>query len=220
MVEGTLKMSTTLSRRHAVQLGTLVVGGLAFAQALRRTVPIGRDVGPSGATISEGGSSPQEGPADASLSMAVFSDYRCPACRKAFPAMEEAVRRDGKVRIIYKDWPIFGEASERAASIALASVEQGIYPAVHRQLMTTSRIIDDDTLRDIIAAAGGDWMRATTWLSKHGQAVTAQLRANGLQAYSIGLTGTPGYLAGTVLVMGAIDENEFGRLFERARAIG
>jgi hypothetical protein len=57
------------------------------------------------------------------------------------------------------------------------------------------------------------------WLSEHGQALTEQLRDNGLQAYSIGLTGTPGYVAGTMLVMGAIDESGFGRLFERARAV-
>lgn len=211
-------MPTTLSRRHALQLGAVVIGGLGFAQVLRRTAPIGRDVGSSGATIIEGGGAPRSGPADATLSMAVFSDYRCPACRKAFPAMEEAVRRDGKVRIIYKDWPIFGPASERAANIALASAEQGIYPEVHRRLMTTSRILDDDTLRDILVSAGGDWGRATTWLATHAEAVTARLRTNGLEAYSIGLTGTPGYLAGTILVTGAIDVHQFSRLFARARA--
>ncbi|MBY0519861.1 MAG: DsbA family protein [Sphingomonas sp.] len=211
-------MPTTLSRRHAVQLGALVVGGMAFAQLLRRTAPIGRDVGPSGMPIVEGDDAPRSGPADATLSMAVFSDYRCPACRKAFPAMEEAVRRDGRVRIIYKDWPIFGPASERAANIAVASAEQGIYPTVHRRLMTTSRVLDDDTLRDILVSAGGDWGRATAWLATHAQAVTARLRANGLEAYSIGLTGTPGYLAGTILVTGAIDVHQFGQLFERARA--
>jgi protein-disulfide isomerase len=42
-----------------------------------------------------------------------------------FPALEEAVQRDGKVRVIYKDWPIFGPPSERAASVALACAEQG-----------------------------------------------------------------------------------------------
>ena len=115
-----------------------------------------------------------------------------------------ADRRDGKVRIIYKDWPIFGPPSERAASVALASAEQGIYPAVHRALMTDSRIIDDDMLREIVTGVGGDWTRATAWLAANTQAVTARLRAIGQQASAIGLSGTPGYLAGPMLVMGAI----------------
>ena len=152
------------------------------------------------------------------MRLAVFTDYRCPACRHAFPALEEAVRRDGKIRVIYKDWPIFGPPSERAASVALSCAEQGIYPVVHRQLMADNRTIDDDMLRDVVIGAGGDWLSATTWLASHAQAVAARLRANGQEAYSIGLAGTPGFLAGRMLVMGAIDPGDFERLFARARA--
>ena len=211
-------MPAPLNRRQAVGLGTVVVGGWAVGQVLRRTAPIGRDIGQRAEAILAGGGSPEDGPADATVRLAVFTDYRCPACRHAFPAMEEAVRRDGKVRVIYKDWPIFGPPSERAASIALASAEQGIYPAVHRALMTDSRIIDDDMLREVVTGAGGDWTRATAWLAAHAEAVAARLRANGQQAYAIGLSGTPGFLAGPMLVMGAIDAGDFGRLFALARA--
>ena len=132
--------------------------------------------------------------------------------------MEEAVRSDGDVRVIYKDWPIFGPPSERAASVALASAAQGIYPAVHSRLMTDSRIIDDDMLRDVVTAAGGDWEKTTAFLATHAQEIAAQLRGNGQEAYAIGLSGTPGFLAGSMLVMGAIDTTDFGRLFARARA--
>jgi hypothetical protein len=37
----------------------------------------------------------------------------------------------------------------------------------HRQLMTDSRMIDDDMLWDVVIAAGGDWLRVTTWLASH-----------------------------------------------------
>ena len=211
-------MPGPLNRRQAVGLGAVVVGGWAVGQVLRRTATIGRDVGPTADLILAGGSSPEHGPADATLRLAVFTDYRCPACRHAFPALEEAVRRDGKVRVIYKDWPIFGPPSERAASVALSCAEQGIYPVVHRQLMADNRTIDDDMLRDVVIGAGGDWLSATTWLASHAQAVAARLRANGQEAYSIGLAGTPGFLAGRMLVMGAIDPGDFERLFARARA--
>jgi len=213
-------MPEPLNRRQAVGLGAVVVAGWAVGQVLRRTAPIGRDVGPTADLILTSGNSPEQGPADATLRLAVFTDYRCPACRHAFHALEEAVERDSKVRVIYKDWPIFGPPSERAASIALACAEQEIYPAIHRQLMTDSRIIDDDMLRDVVTSAGGDWQRATTWLALHAEVVAARLRANGQEAYSIGLTGTPGYLAGRMLAMGAIETSDFKRLFARARADG
>ena len=137
-------MPGPLNRRQLAGLGAVVVGGWAVGQVLRRTAPIGRDVGPTADLILAGNGSPEDGPADATLRLAVFTDYRCPACRHGFSALEEAVQRDGKVRVIYKDWPIFGPPSERAASVALACAEQGVYPTVHRALMTDSRTIDDD----------------------------------------------------------------------------
>lgn len=213
-------MPAPLTRRQTVQLFAVVLGGWAVSSTLKKTAPIGREVERSEAlAILDGEGSTASGPPDASLRLAVFTDYRCPACRRAFPAMEGAIRADGDVRVVYKDWPIFGPPSERAARVALASSEQGIYPAVHRRLMTDSRTIDDGVLQDIVTGAGGDWTRTIDYLTTHGEQITAHLRTNGEQALSIGLPGTPGYLAGRVLVVGAIDETDFVRLFTRARVV-
>ncbi|MFL0561526.1 DsbA family protein [Sphingomonas sp. 179-I 2A4 NHS] len=209
-----------LDRRQMLQLGTLIAGGWAVSSVLKRTAPIGRDVAnPEAlAAIFDDRRSPASGPPTASLRLAAFTDYRCPACRRAFPAMEEAILSDGDVRVIYKDWPIFGPPSERAAQVALASAEQGIYPAVHKQLMIDSRTISDSVLQDIVEKAGGNWKRMSAYLVSHDQQIMAQLRANGAQALTLGLAGTPGYLAGSVLVVGAIDKADFLRLFARARS--
>ena len=213
-------MPLQINRREALQLGAVGVGGWGLASVLRRTVPVGQDIGRSDflSAILDDKTSPSSGPPEASVHLAVFTDYRCPACRLAFPAMETAIRADGDVRIIYKDWPIFGPPSEKAAKVALATAEQGIYPAVHRLLMTDGRAIDDDLLRDVVTRAGGDWARTLVILSARGQQITLQLQTNAQQAFALGLAGTPGYLAGQILVAGAINERDFIRLFRRARA--
>lgn len=206
-----------LARRHVLQLGGVVVAGWAAGKLLKRAAPIGRDVRGSGmvaAILDDKG--PADGPATASLRLAVFSDYRCPACRRAFPALDAALRDDGDVRILYKDWPIFGASSERAARVALASAAQGIYPAVHRRLMTDGRRIDDAVLRDVVTDAGGDWARADD--ASRAPEIAARLRSTAREAAAIGLPGTPAYLAGSLLVVGAIDRDDFARLFARARA--
>lgn len=208
-------MTTQFTRRQAWQLGAFAVG-----RGVRWLTPVGRNIGRSASVdaILDATGSPESGARDATLTLAVFSDYRCPACRTAFPALEAAVRADGKVRVIYKDWPIFGPASERAAQVALASVAQGIYPAVHRALMTDNRSIDDAMLEDVVTRAGGDWGRMTTDLDVQGEAIFRRLQSNGREALSIGLTGTPGYLAGPILQLGALDSAGFAGLFARGRA--
>ncbi|MBW6528517.1 DsbA family protein [Sphingomonas sp. RHCKR7] len=211
-------MATAFGRRQAMQAGALMAGGYIVGQVLRRNAPIGRDVGPAASSIDFEEGSPIDGPIGASLRLVVFSDYRCPACRRAYPAQAEAVRGDGDVLVVHKEWPIFGAASEKAASLALSCVEQGIYSAVHRRLMTDGRAIGDGMLREIVTSEGGDWKRATSWMATHDRSTAAQLRANARQAFAIGLTGTPGFLAGSLLVMGAIEVVDFKRLFSRARA--
>jgi len=215
-------MAAPFNRRQAVQLGAVIVGGWALGRVLLRTDPNERDLGHSSAVarILGGAGLPTSGPANASVRLAVFTDCLCPACRRAFPAMERAVHSDGDVRIIYKDWPIFGPTSERAARLALASDEQGIYPAVHRQLMSGRRINDDGMLQQVVADAGGDWKQAMAYMMTHEQTIAARLHANGQDALAIGLAGTPGYLAGSKLVTGAISEGAFVDLFARARQAG
>ena len=213
-------MTPRFTRRQAWQLGAVLLGGFAVGRGAHWLTPVGRDIGRSDtvAAILDGTDSPRFGPRDATLRLAVFSDYRCPACRQAFPALENAIRADGAVQVISKDWPIFGAASERAAQVALASVAQGIYPAVHHALMTDDRGIDDAMLEDVVTAAGGDWARVTSDLRVQGDTITERLRSNGREALSVGLTGTPGYLAGPILQLGALDAGGFARLFARARA--
>ena len=213
-------MPLQINRREAFQLGAVTAGGWGLALIFGQIAPIGLDIGRSDflLAILDDKTSPSSGPPGASVHLAVFTDYRCPACRLAFPTMEAAIRADGDVRIIYKDWPIFGPPSEKAAKVALATAEQGIYPAVHRLLMTDGRAIDDDLLRDVVTRAGGDWARTLVILSARGQQITLQLQTNAQQAFALGLAGTPGYLAGQVLVAGAINERDFIRLFRRARA--
>jgi protein-disulfide isomerase len=130
--------------------------------------------------------------------------------------MKRAVAADGNVRIVYKDWPIFGDPSERASEVALASDQQNIYPLVHDHLMT-GRADNETSLRAAVERSGGDWRRLQADLAKNRIAISEQLARNRKQAFELGLPGTPGYLAGTILVRGALTERDFARLFRQAR---
>lgn len=207
-----------LTLRDLLQLGALITVAALVGLLLRTERPLGQDVSASSLARAIGAdrSSPAEDNPAADLTLIVFTDYRCPACRSAHPAMKRAVAKDGKVRIVYKDWPIFGDQSERAAQVAIASALQAIYPIVHDRLMT-GRLGGDDALRAAVHASGGDWDRLLSDLASNQPEILAQIERNKKQASELGLGGTPGYLIGPMLVRGALNEAQFTRAFQQAR---
>src|SRR5712671_3152658 len=64
--------------------------------------------------------SPVAGNPDGDVTVVEFFDYRCPYCKVVAPDLAKAVAADGKVRLIYKEFPILGPASLTAAKAALA----------------------------------------------------------------------------------------------------
>jgi len=197
----------------------VVLLGWATGRVMQRAAPIGRDLrgDPAAQAILRGDGAPRREVPGATLTMVVFTDYLCPACRAAHPAMTAAVAADGRVRVVWRDWPIFGPRSERAARVAIAAARQGIYPAVHDALMTGPPPVDDTVLRRAVEAAGGDWALLTADLRAHDAAITAQLVRTQADARRLGLPGTPAWLIRSRLVTGAIDAATFRAAFAEAR---
>jgi protein-disulfide isomerase len=64
---------------------------------------------------------PSLGPADAPVTVVVFSDFECPHCARASRAMLEVHRRDpDRVRVVFKHFPL--DAHPMAMSAARAAV--------------------------------------------------------------------------------------------------
>ncbi len=209
-----------LSRRHAAQLIALTFGAVGVSYVLRQSAPLGRDVShsPTARALLATKQGPIKGPPDADLTVVVFNDYQCPACRVASAALDEAFSADKNVRVVYREWPIFGPSSERAARVALAADGQGIYPEVHRGLMRASPPLDEQTLRSVVEQAGGRWDVLKRDLNTRQQAIDRTLAQTGVDAFFLELSGTPAYLIGNLLVTGALTAEEFGEAFELARA--
>lgn len=88
-----------------------------------------------------------------------YMDYQCPACRATHQPLKQLLATDNKIRLIYRDWPIFGPASEKAARLALASKYQGKYFEFHDALINTQRPLNDEKIRAAAKKAGVDWDR-------------------------------------------------------------
>lgn len=161
---------------------------------------------------------PRAEPAAFDTTIVMYTDYQCPYCRKAHVALSKLLTEDKKVRILYRDWPIFGPASERAARLAIASKWQGRHTQFHDALMRTPGKLSDETIRAAAKKAGVDWARLQTDLKTHGPEIEALLQRNDVQANALGLDGTPGFIIGNTFVPGGVDLAGFKDLVKEARA--
>lgn len=160
---------------------------------------------------------PEGGNPKGDLTLVAFTDYNCPFCKKAEPDLDRAVREDGNIRLVYKDWPILTQASVYGARMALAARYQGAYERAHHALMSiTGRGVSQDDMEKAIAAAGIDMQRLAADLEARKQDITALLARNMDQADALGLQGTPAYLIGPLLAS-TLDYDGFREAIAEAR---
>ncbi|WP_265530557.1 DsbA family protein [Sphingomicrobium marinum] len=135
-----------------------------------------------------------------------FFDYACPACRAHSRDVSRVFDSDRKLRVIYRDTPIFGPRSHDAARHAIASRYQGRHEAFHRALMAQKLPLDDAAIRAAADRAGVDWERLQADLGRHGTAIDRQIARNDLLSRTAGISGTPAFIIGNSLTDGALDE--------------
>jgi protein-disulfide isomerase len=134
-----------------------------------------------------------------------YMDFNCPYCRRLGPELQALLKTDPNVRVLYKEWPIFGGVSVYAAKVALAAAWQGKYLQVHDALIgAPSRLESEQQVRDLAQKAGADLGRLDQDLKAHGDAIDALLHRNDQEARALGLEGTPGLVIGQILVPGAL----------------
>lgn len=207
-----------VSRRALLGLGALSLGALGLGAWLRRGIPLGDDVSDriDVAEVAAAPGFPGEGPADARITMLVFSDYACGVCRQVEPWWRDAVRAAGDIRVIHRDWPILGPESQRAARLALAADRQGRYLPFHNALMRSPGL-GEPALRAALAEAGGDWARLEESLATHASSIDSLLARTAQDALRLGFAGTPGFLIGPIRIEGGASERQFAGAIERAR---
>lgn len=155
------------------------------------------------------------------VTIVAFLDYNCPFCKKATPDLERAVKEDGRVRLVYKDWPILSEASRYGARAALAAKYQGKYQEVHDALMAVpGRKITEDQMREAISKSDVDFTRMEQDMEAHAGEIDALLERNVAQADGLGLQGTPVFLIGSFLVPSVLSYEEFRKVIAETRSRG
>lgn len=150
--------------------------------------------------------------------IAEFFDYRCPYCRSMNPMIDRLLRDEHDIRFVAKNWPILGPVSQIAARVALAANWQGRFAAVNEALFTVPGRLDEAKVRNAAVSAGVDMARLDRDLVQRAGALDDMLGDVALEAASLGLQGTPGFLIGDTLVPGALSYDDLRSTVAKARA--
>jgi len=140
------------------------------------------------------------------VTMVVFTDYNCPYCRATAPDIDRLLARDPKLRVIWRETPVLGPASDAAAAAALAAAKQGKYYPFHRALFAGGHP-DEAGIAAAARAAG----IAPTQLAAADKApdVQREIQANLIIGRQLGIEGTPFFVVGNRVFEGAVS---YGRL--------
>jgi protein-disulfide isomerase len=129
-----------------------------------------------------------------------FYDYRCPHCINAAPAVLSIIHDNPDVRFVFKEFPIFGAESDKAAAGAIAVKKAGGDElGLYRDLMATHPL-DDAAVDRILRAHGVDPASLDQPPLKN--AAAAQLEAVKELATDIGVQGTPAFVVGDTMIPG------------------
>ncbi len=160
---------------------------------------------------------PALGNPNGDITIVEFFDYQCPYCRTIHPELKKAVEADGKVRVVYKNWPIFGGVSVFAARLVLAAKYQNKYAEAHEALITATTKLDELRVLDLLEHAGIDVKRAQDDLEKNAKTIDAALARTREQALAFGFQGTPSFIFNTFRYAGMLDAEGFKAAFSDAR---
>ncbi len=158
---------------------------------------------------------PVAGNPDGDVVVVEFFDYRCPYCKSVAERVIQTAKKDGNVKVVFKELPILGPESVFASRAALAAQRQGKYLEFHIALMNAKeRLTDAVTLR-IAAGIGLDVEKLKKDMAS--PEISRILEKNTDLAEELNIRGTPAFIIGDQLVPGAIDTDNLEKLIAQAR---
>jgi len=137
------------------------------------------------------------------VTLVEFFDYNCPYCRQMAPLMVQAEGEDPQLRIVYKEFPILGPGSVVAAKAALAANKQGKYVAFHRALYQIRGPVEESKVLDAAATIGLDVDRLKADMQD--PTIAGVVDRNLKLAQALRISGTPGFVIGDQILVGASD---------------
>jgi len=143
---------------------------------------------------------------DGDVSFVEFFDYNCGYCKRAMADMLDLMKTDPKLKVVLKEFPVLSQGSVEAAQVAVAVRMQDPtgkkYLDFHQKLLGGRGTADKARAMAAAKEAGLDTARIEKDLAS--PEVRATIEENFKLAEAMGMNGTPSYVIGKQVVIGAV----------------
>jgi protein-disulfide isomerase len=143
---------------------------------------------------------------DGDVTFVEFFDYNCGYCKRAMSDMLDLMKSDPKLKVVLKEFPVLGPGSVEAAQIAVAVRMQDPsgkkYLDFHQKLLNSKG--QADKARALAAAKEAGLDMAKLEKDSASPEVRATIEENFKLAEAMGMNGTPSYVIGKQVVIGAV----------------
>ena len=135
-----------------------------------------------------------------------FFDYNCGYCKRAMDDMLTLLKDDPKLKVVLKEFPVLGPGSVEAAQVAVAVHMQDKtgkkYLEFHQKLLGGRGEANKARAMAVAKDIGLDMARLEKDIAS--PEVKASLQESFRLAEALGLNGTPSYVIGDNVVVGAV----------------
>jgi protein-disulfide isomerase len=143
---------------------------------------------------------------DGNVTFVEFFDYNCGYCKRAMDDMLTLLKDDPKLKVVLKEFPVLGPGSVEAAQVAVAVRMQDKtgkkYLEFHQKLLSGRGQADKARALAVAKDIGLDMGRLDKDLAS--AEIKATLQESFKLAEALGLNGTPSYVIGDDVVVGAV----------------
>jgi len=153
---------------------------------------------------------PVKGDKDAPVTIVEFSDFQCPFCQRFYqqtmPSIEENYVKTGKVKIVFRDFPLsFHQNAQKAAEAAECADDQGKFWEYHDMLFEKGK--GDGTglaVADLKSYAQTLGLNTATFNNcLDSGKYTSEVQKDQADGTSYGVRGTPAFFVNGQLISGA-----------------
>ena len=148
-----------------------------------------------------------------------FFDYNCGYCKKAYSDMMALIKSDPKLKVVLKEFPVLGKGSTEAAQVATAVRMQDKtgkkYIEFHQKLLMSRGSADRERALAVAKEVGMDMSRLEKDMSSEEARISIEESLK--LASELGLNGTPSYVVGPDVVIGAVGLDSLRKRVNTAR---